>query len=67
MVIDFETTFYFHREREGVLFGMGDPDEPFGFEQDVNWDVLEQVAPVGQRRLPVLASRPTALPGAGTC
>ena len=25
MVIDFETTFYFHREGAGLLFGMGDP------------------------------------------
>src|SRR5262249_18435765 len=25
MVIDFDTTFYFHREGAGVLFGMGDP------------------------------------------
>ena len=27
MVIDFESTFYFHREGAGLLFGMGDPDE----------------------------------------
>ncbi len=27
MVIDFDTTFYFHREGAGLLFGMGDPDE----------------------------------------
>ena len=25
MVIDFDSTFYFHREGAGVLFGMGDP------------------------------------------
>jgi sarcosine oxidase subunit beta len=65
MVIDFETTFYFHREGEGVLFGMGDPDEPFGFDQEVNWDVLEKVAPVAQRRLPALADAPIAHAWAG--
>ena len=27
MVIDFESTFYFHREGANLLFGMGDPDE----------------------------------------
>ena len=65
MVIDFETTFYFHREGEGVLFGMGDPDEPFGFDQDVSWDVLEKVAPVAQRRLPALADAPISHAWAG--
>jgi sarcosine oxidase subunit beta len=65
MVIDFETTFYFHREGEGVLFGMGDPDEPFSFDQDVNWDVLEKVAPVAQRRLPALADAPISHAWAG--
>jgi sarcosine oxidase subunit beta len=65
MVIDFETTFYFHREGEGVLFGMGDPDEPFSFDQEVSWDVLEKVAPVAQARLPVLADAPIAHAWAG--
>jgi sarcosine oxidase subunit beta len=65
MVIDFETTFYFHREGEGVLFGMGDPDEPFGFDQEVSWDVLEKVAPVAQRRLPALADAPISHAWAG--
>src|SRR5690349_14695080 len=31
MVIDFESTFYFHREGAGVLFGMGDRREPSTF------------------------------------
>ena len=65
MVIDFESTFYFHREGDGVLFGMGDPDEPFGFDQEVSWDVLEKVAPVAQSRLPVLADAPIAHAWAG--
>ncbi len=55
LTIDFDTTFYFHRESTGILFGMGDPDEPSSFEQSVNWDLLERIAPVAARRLPVLA------------
>lgn len=55
LVIDFETSFYFHRESTGVLFGMGDPEEPPGFDQSVNWDFLERVTPVATTRLPVLA------------
>ena len=40
MVIDFETTFYFHREGAGLLFGMGDPAEPSTFDTTVRWDFL---------------------------
>ncbi len=55
MVIDFETTFYFHREGAGLLFGMGDPDERPGFDTTVQWDLLERLTPVAARRLPALA------------
>ncbi|MBI1874841.1 MAG: FAD-binding oxidoreductase [Acidobacteria bacterium] len=55
MVIDFETTFYFHREGAGVLFGMSDPDEPSGFDTTVRWDFLDEVTRVAIRRLPALA------------
>jgi sarcosine oxidase, subunit beta len=65
MVIDFETTFYFHREGTGLLFGMGDPDEPFGYDSEVDWDVLEKVAPVAARRLPALEDAPIAHAWAG--
>jgi sarcosine oxidase subunit beta len=54
MVIDFETTFYFHREGGGVLFGMGDPKEPAGFDTTVRWDFLPQVIEVAMGRLPAL-------------
>jgi hypothetical protein len=40
MVIDFDTTFYFHREGAGMLFGMGDPTERPGFDTSVKWDFL---------------------------
>jgi sarcosine oxidase subunit beta len=55
MVIDFESTFYFHREGGGLLFGMGDPDERPGFDTTVRWDFLPKVIEVAVRRLPALA------------
>ncbi len=55
MVIDFETTFYFHREGAGLLFGMGDPHETSTFDMTVQWDFLPQVIDVAVRRLPALA------------
>ena len=64
-MIDFETTFYFHREGANLLFGMGDPAERFGFDSEVNWEVLEKVAPVASSRLPVLADAPITHAWAG--
>lgn len=55
MVIDFESSFYFHREGGGVLFGMGDPSERPGFDTTVRWDFLPEVTEVALRRLPALA------------
>jgi sarcosine oxidase, subunit beta len=55
MVIDFDTTFYFHREGAGMLFGMGDPNETPTFDTTVQWDFLPQVIDVAVQRLPVLA------------
>jgi sarcosine oxidase subunit beta len=54
LVIDFDTTFYFHREGGGVLFGMSDPDERPGFDTTVQWDFLPRVTEVAVRRLPAL-------------
>lgn len=54
LVIDFETSFYFHREGGGLLFGMGDPDEKPGFDMTVRWDFLPKVIEVAMQRLPVL-------------
>jgi sarcosine oxidase, subunit beta len=55
LVIDFDTTFYFHREGAGLLFGMGEPGETPTFDTTVQWDFLPQVIDVAVRRLPVLA------------
>ena len=56
MVIDFDTTFYFHRESTGVLFGMGDKDELPTFDTTVQWDFLPHVVEVAARRLPALGN-----------
>jgi sarcosine oxidase, subunit beta len=55
MVIDFDSTFYFHREGGGLLFGMGDPEERPGFDTTVRWDFLPKVIDIAVRRLPALA------------
>jgi sarcosine oxidase, subunit beta len=55
MVIDFGTTFYFHRESGGVLMGMGNPQEPRGFNLGVDPAFLEKVLEVGLMRYPALA------------
>lgn len=65
MVIDFETTFYFHREGAGLLFGMGDPKETPTFDTTVQWDFLPQVIDVAVKRLPALASASIAHAWAG--
>ena len=55
MVIDFTTTFYFHRESGGVLMGMGNPDELSSFNLNVDPDFLEKVLVIGLKRYPALA------------
>jgi sarcosine oxidase subunit beta len=56
MVIDFDASFYFHREASNVLFGMADPHEPSTFDTTVSWEFLETVTPGAIRRLPALAN-----------
>jgi sarcosine oxidase subunit beta len=55
MVIDFETTFYFHREGAGILFGMGKPGDAPTFDTTVQWDFLPEVIQTAVTRLPALA------------
>jgi sarcosine oxidase, subunit beta len=54
MTVDFTTSFYFHPEGDGVLFGMSDRDEPSTFSTEVNEGFLERVSEVGVHRLPAL-------------
>jgi sarcosine oxidase subunit beta len=65
MVIDFETSFYFHREGAGILYGMSDPEEQPGYDLTVNWEFLETLTPVAVRRLPALAETSVAHAWAG--
>ena len=80
LVIDFATSFYFHREGGQLLFGMGDPAEQPGFDTTVNWDFLPQVVETGVARLPALSDAlvshawaglyemtPDAMPIVGPC
>lgn len=55
LVIDFATSFYFHREGGRLLFGMGDRAERPGFDTTVRWDFLPEVVEAGVMRLPALA------------
>ena len=55
MTIDFQTSFYFHPEGDGVLLGMSDRAEPPGFSTDVSWDFMDKVFAQAERRAPALA------------
>jgi sarcosine oxidase subunit beta len=65
MVIDFETTFYFHREGAGMLFGMSDKDEPSSYNMTVSWELLEKITRTAVTRLPALADAGIAHAWAG--
>jgi sarcosine oxidase subunit beta len=54
MTVDVATSFYFHPDGGGALFGMGEADEQPGFELDVDWSILERIEPVIRRRIPAL-------------
>jgi sarcosine oxidase subunit beta len=54
MTIDFHTSFYFHPEGEGVLFGMSDLATPPGDNTAVDWSFLDRITAVAQRRWPPL-------------
>ena len=54
MTIDFHTSFYFHPEGEGVLFGMSDSSVPPGEDLTVDWSLLDRIIAVAERRWPPL-------------
>jgi sarcosine oxidase subunit beta len=54
MTIDFHTSFYFHPEGEGVLFGMSDLATPPGDDTRVDWSFLDRITAVAERRWPPL-------------
>jgi sarcosine oxidase subunit beta len=53
-VIDFAQSLYFHREGEGVLTGMSNPNEKPGFDQtvDPDWELIAMEAAI--ERMPML-------------
>jgi sarcosine oxidase subunit beta len=55
MTIDFGTTFYFHPEGAGLLLGMSDPDEEFGFHLSPSDGWLERLGTAVTTRAPRLA------------
>jgi len=54
MTIDFNKSWYFRKEGEGILMGMSDPDEPSSFNMNVDWDFMARVVEHGIYRAPVL-------------
>jgi sarcosine oxidase subunit beta len=55
MTIDFATSFYFHREGPGLLFGMSDPGERPGFDLHTSDEWIPGLMQVAQRRAPRIA------------
>jgi sarcosine oxidase, subunit beta len=64
-VIDFAQSLYFHREGEGVLTGMSNPNEQPGFDERIDeaWELAHMEAAVD--RLPLLANAGRAAHWAG--
>jgi sarcosine oxidase subunit beta len=58
LTIDFATGFYFHREGRGLLMGMADPNEAFGFSTETTDDWIPDLLAIAERRAPRLASAP---------
>jgi len=55
MTIDFESSFYFHREGPGLLMGMSDPHETPGFSVETTDDWIGGLMDVVRRRAPRIA------------
>jgi sarcosine oxidase subunit beta len=65
MTIDFHTSFYFHPEGEGVLFGMSDPATPPGDDTAVDWSFLDRITAVAELFRPRVHDGASARPMAG--
>jgi sarcosine oxidase subunit beta len=48
----FRHWFYFHRESGGVLFGMGNREEPPTFDLSVDWKFFDTVMEIAMHRFP---------------
>ncbi|MEV4648862.1 FAD-binding oxidoreductase [Saccharopolyspora sp. NPDC049357] len=63
--IDFATSFYFHEEGPGLLVGMSDPDEEFGFRLGTDDRWLGRLSEAVARRAPRVADAGVAHGWAG--
>lgn len=55
MTIDFESSFYFHREGPGLLMGMSDPVQAPGFSLEMSEDWIPSLMEIVRRRAPRIA------------
>jgi sarcosine oxidase subunit beta len=55
MTIDFDSSFYFHREGPGLLMGMSDSGEQPGFSVETTDDWIPELMDVVRRRVPRIA------------
>jgi glycine/D-amino acid oxidase-like deaminating enzyme len=55
MTIDFESSFYFHREGPGLLMGMANAHEETGFKLETSEDWIPDLMAVVRRRAPRIA------------
>ncbi len=56
LTIDFSSTFYFHGEGPGLLFGMSDPTETPGFNLETTDDWIPALLEAAERRAPRVAA-----------
>jgi sarcosine oxidase, subunit beta len=56
MTIDFETSFYFHREGPGLLLGMSHDRDPATFSLETSDDWVPSLLEVAERRAPRVAA-----------
>ncbi len=56
MTIDFDTSFYFHREGPGVLMGMSDKNERPGFDISTHDEWIPELMAAAERRAPGIAA-----------
>lgn len=53
-VIDFAQSLYFHREGEGILTGMSNPEQAVGFDQSIDSEWELEAMEAAMQRLPML-------------